>query len=184
MVDSQNIQTTQPSKKLDDKWYGPFKVIEKIGALSYKLDIPHNWSGIHNIFNENLLKLFYTPTNELHKDKHPLPPLELVANNLEHKVEELLDCHKKGRQWQYQVAWKGYPRNEVTWQLLKDILPNTKDAVKEFHITHPEVPQPPAIQRIEFMPELFRFQFFDQNREDMDDNNKGMVVILQCLAGL
>ena len=39
-LEAMNITTDQPSKKLDEKRWGPFKVISKIGTSSYKLDLP------------------------------------------------------------------------------------------------------------------------------------------------
>ena len=50
-LEATNITTDRPSKKLDEKRWGPFKVISKISALSYKLDLPHNWKQVHNVFN-------------------------------------------------------------------------------------------------------------------------------------
>ena len=35
-----NFKTTRPSKKLDYKKMGPFKIIKKVGTSSYKLDLP------------------------------------------------------------------------------------------------------------------------------------------------
>jgi len=39
-------------KKLSDKHVGPFKVLEKIGASAYKLELPEQWK-IHPTFNES-----------------------------------------------------------------------------------------------------------------------------------
>lgn len=50
-----NITTNHPMKKLDDKHFGPFKIIKKVGHSSYQLNIPKMWKRIHDIFNEVLL---------------------------------------------------------------------------------------------------------------------------------
>ena len=34
-VEGKNITTTRPTKKLDDKRYGPFTILEKIGLCTY-----------------------------------------------------------------------------------------------------------------------------------------------------
>ena len=54
-LEAMNITTDQPSKKLDEKRWGPFKVISKIGASLYKLDLPRTWKQVHNVFNKLLM---------------------------------------------------------------------------------------------------------------------------------
>jgi len=50
-----NIKTTIPSKKLDYKKIGPFKMLTKIGTSAYKLGLPPSMA-IHNIFHISLLE--------------------------------------------------------------------------------------------------------------------------------
>ena len=50
-----NVQTTRPSKKLDYKKMGPFKIIKRVGTSSYKLDLPASMT-IHNTFHISLLQ--------------------------------------------------------------------------------------------------------------------------------
>ena len=45
-----NINTTRPSKKLDYKKIGPFKISAKIGTRAYKLALPPSMA-IHNTFH-------------------------------------------------------------------------------------------------------------------------------------
>jgi hypothetical protein len=39
-LNSRNIKTNRPSNKLDTKFLGPFKVLEKINSLTFKLKLP------------------------------------------------------------------------------------------------------------------------------------------------
>jgi hypothetical protein len=57
--------------KLSPKFYGPYEVIEKIGAVTYKLQLPPR-ARIHNAFHVAFLKKFdgAPPTSVL-----PLPPI-------------------------------------------------------------------------------------------------------------
>jgi len=50
-----NIKTTRPSKKLDYKQIGPFKILAKIGTSAYKLALPPSMT-IHNTFHISLLE--------------------------------------------------------------------------------------------------------------------------------
>ena len=40
MLDRQNVCTQQLTHKFKDKWYGPFKVIKKVGTAAYHLTLP------------------------------------------------------------------------------------------------------------------------------------------------
>jgi len=50
-----NIKTTRPSKKLDYKTIGPFKILAKIATSAYKLALPHSMA-IYNTFHISLLE--------------------------------------------------------------------------------------------------------------------------------
>ena len=42
-LDSFHITTDRPNKKLEDKHYRPFEILEKIGTSAYKLKLPKDW---------------------------------------------------------------------------------------------------------------------------------------------
>ncbi len=58
MLLSRNIIIKRPSKKLDAKFLGPFKVVETKSKQVYKLDLSQTYSRIHNIFHVLLLELY------------------------------------------------------------------------------------------------------------------------------
>ena len=53
-LENKNIHSNQPLKKLDNKKYGPFKILKNIESEVFELKLPEGWM-IHNIFNEDLL---------------------------------------------------------------------------------------------------------------------------------
>jgi len=53
-LENKNIYFNQPSKKLDNKRYGPFRISKDIGSGAFQLELPEGWV-IHNMFNEDLL---------------------------------------------------------------------------------------------------------------------------------
>ena len=46
-----------PSRKMMPKWVGPFRVLERIGTLAYRLELPR-CLPVHNVFHVELLKPF------------------------------------------------------------------------------------------------------------------------------
>ncbi|GJU80700.1 hypothetical protein Tco_1283065 [Tanacetum coccineum] len=45
--------------KLNPRYVGPFKVLEKVGEVSYKLELPEELSRVHNTFHVSNLKKCY-----------------------------------------------------------------------------------------------------------------------------
>ena len=54
-LDTRNMQTRKPSKKLSDKFDGPFFITKIISPHVYKLKLPHDWT-IHPVFHTNFLR--------------------------------------------------------------------------------------------------------------------------------
>ncbi|HEV7736980.1 MAG TPA: hypothetical protein VGO47_06355, partial [Chlamydiales bacterium] len=50
------IHTTRPSKKLSEKYLGPFEVIGKPGSLSYLISLPPHIRVIHPVFHVSMLE--------------------------------------------------------------------------------------------------------------------------------
>jgi len=57
-----NVMTDCPSKKLNGKWYRPFKILEKVGKATYKLKLLHTWKSIWPVVNKIFLTPYIAPT--------------------------------------------------------------------------------------------------------------------------
>ncbi|GJT04319.1 putative reverse transcriptase domain-containing protein [Tanacetum coccineum] len=47
-------------RKLNPRYVGPFKVLEKVGSVAYKLELPQELSRVHNTFHVSNLKKCYS----------------------------------------------------------------------------------------------------------------------------
>jgi hypothetical protein len=113
------IQLDCPAKKLNDKWHGPFEILEKVGLSSYCLKLSPQWKQIHPVFNEAILTPFVPPyANHQKRQADCLLP-DIVEEKEEYKVEKILDHQDSGQKnvvWNFKVKWKGYLISEYTWE--------------------------------------------------------------------
>ena len=86
-LENKNIHLNQPSKKLDNKRYGLFKILKDIGSGAFELELPEGWM-IHNIFNEDLLTQCVEPKFQGQR-KEPAPPPVIINEEEEYEVEEV-----------------------------------------------------------------------------------------------
>ncbi|GKG23383.1 hypothetical protein Tco_0391419, partial [Tanacetum coccineum] len=68
--------------KLNPRYVGPFRVLAKVGKVSYKQELPQEFSRVHHTFNVSNLKKCYA-------DKPLVMPLEGIhVDDKLHFVEE------------------------------------------------------------------------------------------------
>ncbi|GKB85031.1 putative reverse transcriptase domain-containing protein [Tanacetum coccineum] len=84
--------------KLNLRYVGPFKVLEKVGAVAYKLELPQELSRVHNTFHVSNLKKCYAdeplaiPLDGLHIDDK-LHFVEELVEIMDRKVKRLRQSH-------------------------------------------------------------------------------------------
>src|SRR5713226_5612635 len=107
-----NIRTTRPSKKLDYKKIGPFRILAKIGSNAYKLDLPPAMR-IHPVFHISLLEPHTNNPLQSQKQEPPLP-IE-TEGEPEYKLDEIVDSRLHYGKLQDRAKWTGYsPQHDKT----------------------------------------------------------------------
>jgi hypothetical protein len=93
-LEGKNLWINQPTGKRAPRRHGPFKVIQVMSAVNYRLELPMQWS-IHPVFHTDLL----TPYREtiMHGPNFTRPAPELINGEEEYSIEKILDSQCFGR---------------------------------------------------------------------------------------
>lgn len=83
------------TKKPTQQYVGPFRVLEKVGRLAYKLDVPRDWR-VHPVFLVAQLELALPPADEpFHRPRPHMPPSVFVDSDTDvaksFKIDRLLN---------------------------------------------------------------------------------------------
>jgi transposase InsO family protein len=137
-LDARHLRTDRPSKKLDYKRTGPYKIIERVNNRSFRLQLPPSMK-VHPVFHVSLLER-HSPDTIPGRTIEPPPPI-IVGGEPEYEVEEILNSRiEKGKLW-YRVHWKGYPKSDRSWEPAS-FINNCPDLLRSFHEENPSKPGP------------------------------------------
>ncbi|KAJ0436024.1 putative nucleotidyltransferase, Ribonuclease H [Helianthus annuus] len=104
------------SAKVGPKFFGPYKVVERVGPVAYRLELPPE-ALIHNVFHVSLLKKC--------QGELPLPvssttsPEDVPTTGSQPEAILADRVVKKGKyrpKTEILVKWKGLPPEEATWE--------------------------------------------------------------------
>ncbi|GJR79937.1 hypothetical protein Tco_0150722 [Tanacetum coccineum] len=103
--------------KLNPMYIGPFKVLAKLGTITYRLELPQQLSRVHSTFHVSNLKKCLSdealaiPMDEIHIDDK----LYFVEEPV-----EIMDCEvkrlKQSRIPIIKVRWNSRRGHEFTWE--------------------------------------------------------------------
>ena len=103
------------SHKLSPRFFGPFKIIQRVGPVAYRLDLPAS-SCIHPVFHVSCLKA------KLGHNSVPLPSLPSVTSQgvLAPKPVAILQTRtlqlRRRTITQLLVQWQGCSSDDATWE--------------------------------------------------------------------
>ncbi|GAV58811.1 Chromo domain-containing protein, partial [Cephalotus follicularis] len=103
--------------KLSSRFYGPFKILQRVGPIAYKLELPDG-SRIHPVFHVSLLK------KKIGKEvavQTTLPALQYEDDSLMPSPQQaILDQRMKQRHFEILVHWHRLSPAEATWENLEE----------------------------------------------------------------
>nr|GEZ83032.1 retrotransposon protein, putative, Ty3-gypsy subclass [Tanacetum cinerariifolium] len=103
--------------KLSPLFIGPFKILDRVGEVSYRLALPPQLSHVHDVFHVSLLRGYkYHP---LHVITYPLDQIRTDLS-YEEEPEAIIDrqdriMRKKTIPFD-KVLWRNHPEREATWE--------------------------------------------------------------------
>jgi hypothetical protein len=131
LLDASDINFAIGTKKLMDKYIGPYTIIEKISPLVYKLELPTKLNRIHPVFHINKLRrALETDRFDREQKDRPLPVIKIDGQDAWY-VERIVDKRKKGKLIEYLVKWEGYDEWENTWEPIGN-LKQASDAIQAY----------------------------------------------------
>lgn len=152
MLDTRNLKTGRPTRKLDVRWEGPFEVT-KASSHAVTLRLPVNMK-IFPTFHVSMVRP--TPGEGIPgqagtrrdipaNDGKEVTREDGVEDTVEWRFERVLDYQKgvNGR-WQYLVKWSG--NHKPTWEPAGN-LRGCDDALWDFHNANPDKTKPSWLKK-------------------------------------
>jgi len=108
------------NQKLDPKFFGPFPIMARVGAIAYRLQLPAS-AKIHLVFHVSLLKKYVGPLPFTLGAVPDMDELGMIA------VEPVAVLARKlGKRGNKAIVylliqWSNKPKEEATWELYTNI---------------------------------------------------------------
>ena len=108
--------------KLNPQYIGPFEILERIGAVAYRLALPPSLDGVHNVFHVSMLKKYMADLS--HVIEHPSVDIQPDLS-FEERPIRILDRKVQVLRTKniplVKVLWQHHSYEEATWELEEDV---------------------------------------------------------------
>jgi hypothetical protein len=110
-----SLKQAKKDNKLSPKYYGPYKVLQKIGTMAYKLELPAS-SRVHPVFHVSCLKKVIgdkipvqTIFPELDEEGKIILEPEAITDTRIHQLRNRSIS-------EYLIKWRKLPAEDSTWE--------------------------------------------------------------------
>jgi len=117
----------RPSKKLMERYVGPYAIEEVVSSNAVKLRLPSSMR-IHPVINVSWIVRYKKQVKGQKREEGKLVEVEGVE---EWEVEKILNKKKIRGVEKYLIRWKGFTAEGDTWER-RENLKNAKELIKEF----------------------------------------------------
>ena len=113
--------------KLAPRFVGPYRVLERMGEVAYKLELPEGLSGVHDVFHVSQLKKCHGEMADIPlRDKVPLEAIRLDSDlTYEEKPVKILEYASRVTRSKVikfcKVQWSHHTEEEATWEREEDL---------------------------------------------------------------
>ena len=125
MLSAKNLRLRKASRKLAERFIGPFEVLKVISANAYTLKLPKKYGRLHNTFHVSLLE----PYSKRPGSGVPAP-IDLQGEE-EWEVDKILDSRQTKQGRKYLVRWKGFSEADDSWEPAEHLL-NASAALADY----------------------------------------------------
>ncbi|KAJ4953476.1 hypothetical protein NE237_030308 [Protea cynaroides] len=105
--------------KLSPRYYGPFKIVQRMGIIAFKLELPAG-SHIHPVFHVSLFKKKVGDTVNI---QSLLPIVNVEADKVFPNPQAVIDHRIRKRKREVLIHWQGASPADATWEDL-EFIPN------------------------------------------------------------
>ena len=115
-------QRFQVRGKLAPRYIGPYKILKKVGAVAYRLELPEEMSGIHNVFHiSQLKKCLRVPEEQVSMEVMDLKP-DLQYQERPIKILDVATRQTRRTAVRFcRVQWRNHTKAEATWEREDDL---------------------------------------------------------------
>ena len=113
--------------KLAPRFVGPYRVLERMGEVAYKLELPEGLSGVHDVFHVSQLKKCHAEMADIPlRDTVPLEAIQLDSDlTYEEKPVKILEFASRVTRSKVikfcKVQWSHHTEDEATWEQEDDL---------------------------------------------------------------